>query len=833
MKDRNLSSGSAGILYRLLAALILLVVAFGARADYTSDCTSRYAKSGAVPGTKSCALTVASNTPGGPGGYSCLNDIDLIKQWCAGTPDPQPNAEPEQSCPVADPVYPGSGAVTLTESDFVSGDDIPVVFTRTYRSTPLAKNIGAMGPVWFHSWQRQLDLTNANSGSASKILAYRANGEPLTFNWSGGFWRTATYSGLVLSQSGANWTLSDTTTGIVESYSLQGVLLSERTRTGFSRTLTYDSTGLLTAITQHADGVGTSAGADLTLRFDYDDKRRLSRLNDPLSGMTQYAYDANSNLVSVRWPDGNMRRYVYDDPRFGNAITGEIDETGTRIATWTYDAQGRATAVSHPDIARNVQFGYGSGKTTVTDSQRATTLSFSSVGGMLRPTGSSSSSATTSSTYDASGNLLKDVTASGGTAEYSYDATGRPVRKTTHTAAGIAVISVKYADAGSLHPSTIAMPGMVQAFVYDTNGNVTGFSEFTTNDPTGESAFDAKASGQQRTVGIGYDSSNRVVAALEYFNGSKTADWLYFYDETGNLRVATDRVSGWTLGTIGRDAAHRATNLVGDNREALITYNARGRLTQFTYYEYPTALNGSLHRILTVKYGYSADGQVVSRTGTVAKNNGGSTFIGAATPISSDEIDLWIDNAERGANPVGPPANLLGVVRSLLSASQEPGLVPICIECMFNPALGWGWAVSSDNNDPFGVIGFAGALRGAVDGIAGLCKPTQVTIDELLAAANEAHAAGQLMSKAGRAVTKHPNYFGFKTAEDVRQVYRSNEQLNDFASKQVKDILENGVRREGDGGPTGQGWVTYTRSDGVGASWTRNGEWIGFRGKRS
>ncbi|MFM0635994.1 colicin E5-related ribonuclease [Paraburkholderia metrosideri] len=699
---------------------MLLLVAVGARADYTSDCTSRYAKSGAIQGTKWCALDAASNSPGGPGGYSCLNDIDLIKQWCAGTTNPQP--EPEQSCPIADPVYPGSGAVTLTESDFVSGDDIPMVFTRTYRSTPLAKNIGAMGPVWFHSWQRQLDLTNANSGSSSKILAYRANGEPITFGWSSGFWRTATYSGLVLSQSGMNWILSDPTTGVVESYSLQGVLLSERIRTGFTRTLSYDSTGLLTAITQHADG--TSAGADLMLRFDYDDKRRLSRLNDPLSGMTQYAYDANSNLVSVTWPDGNVRRYVYDDTQFKNAITGEIDETGTRIATWTYDAQGRASAVNHPDSSRNVQFSYGGGNTTVADSQRTTTVNFSSIGGVLRPTGTSSSARTTSTTWDVSGNLLKDTNPTGGTNEYSYDEAGRAVRLVVRNASSTTVTSVRYADATSLIPSMIASPGKVRAFVYDAQGNVTGFSEFATDDLTGESAFDAKASGQQRTVGVGYDPSNRMVAALEYLNGSKTADWLYIYDETGNLRLANNRVSGWTLGTMRRDAAHRATYLAGDNREALVTYNARGRVTQFTYNEYPTALNGSLYRLLTVNYAYSADGRVVSRTGTVTQNEGGSTPIGAAKTISSDEIDQWVTNLESGVNPAGSPANQLGRVRSLLSASQESGVVPICIACMFNPALRLGWAMSSDNDDPFGIIGIAGTIRTGVDAIAKLCKPT-------------------------------------------------------------------------------------------------------------
>ncbi|MGF6898919.1 hypothetical protein [Paraburkholderia sp. GAS348] len=87
---------------------------------------------------------------------------------------------------------------------------------------------------------------------------------------------------------------------------------------------------------------------------------------------------------------------------------------------------------------------------------------------------------------------------------------------------------------------------------------------------------------------------------------------------------------------------------------------------------------------------------------------------------------------------------------------------------MFNPVLSWGWAMSSDNDDPFGIIGIAGTLRGAVNGIANLCKPTQVTKDELQASANKPFANGQPMSAAGRAATKHPEYFGYKSAEDMR-----------------------------------------------------------------
>ncbi|MGF6905033.1 DUF6531 domain-containing protein [Paraburkholderia sp. GAS348] len=714
MRINKPSCGPAGNLARVLAAFMLLLSAFGARADYTSDCTSRYAQSGAIRGTKWCALDAASNSPGGPGGYACLNDIDLIKKWCAGETDPQP----EKSCPVADPVYPGSGAVTLGSTDFVSGDDMPMVFSRTYRSASLGAAGNAMGPVWFHNWQRQLNLASANNGGSSKVVAFRENGEPVTFNWSGGYWRTGAFTGFTLAQNGPDWLLTDQLAGTAETYSPKGVLLSERTNNGFTRTLNYDGSGRLSTITQHGDDALVKF--DLTLRLDYDSKGRIYRLTDPTGGITQYAYDANNNLVSVTWPDGNVRRYVYDDNRFANAITGEIDGTGTRIATWTYNADGKATAVSHPDTTRNVQFAYSSGSTAVTDSRGTTTLGFSSIGGMLRPTASSSASATTSTTWTTSGNVLRETTASGGTADYSYDDAGRPVRWTTQNpATGTRIVSTRYADATGIRPYMIASPGKLRTFVYDDRGNITGYSERKTSDPTGASAFDAAWDGErQRTTGVRYDALNRVTGARVYVNNQLTEDWVYFYDTTGNLETAQNLRSPWLRGNVGRDAAHRVTRQSSNGFNADIAYDPRGRITRFRYDEAAAPSNGRVARVLAVDYGYASDGQLASRSGTVATNGG------APVSIGSDEIDQWLDNYEAGIDPVGPPPGTLGWARALLRASSEPGLIPICIECMFNPALSWGWQMSSDNDDPFGIIGIAGTLRGAVNGIANLCKPT-------------------------------------------------------------------------------------------------------------
>jgi YD repeat-containing protein len=418
------------------------------------------------------------------------------------------------------------------------------------------------------------------------------------------------------------------------------------------------------------------------------------------------------------------------------------------------------------------------------------TLSFASIGGVQRPIGSSSATGTTTgTTWSASGNVLTDRSASGNETAYSYDEAGRPARAVVRGASATAVTSVRYADATGLRPAMIASPGRMRAFVYDNLGNATGISELTTNDTTGESAFDAKASGQQRSWGLSYDSANNLNRVQVFVDGQLAEDWRGTYGAEGETRSWDESKSGRIWMVSVRDAAHRPIQLAGNGFDVSVGYDARGRVSTFWLAEQGRPLNGNVQRLLKVNYGYAPDGRVVSRTGTVATNGG------ADTPVGSDEIDQWLGNYESGVTPVGPPPNLMGWVRAL-QFMQEAGLEPVCVECVLPPVR---WAADA--------VSWGSTLFGK--GGSG-CKATQTTIDELQAAANETYATGQLMSKAGRAVTKHPDYFGFKSAQDLRQVYRTNEQLNNFASGQVKNILENGVRTEGEGGPANQGWVTYT-----------------------
>jgi hypothetical protein len=103
---------------------------------------------------------------------------------------------------------------------------------------------------------------------------------------------------------------------------------------------------------------------------------------------------------------------------------------------------------------------------------------------------------------------------------------------------------------------------------------------------------------------------------------------------------------------------------------------------------------------------------------------------------------------------------------------------------------------------------------------------------ELLQAGLASHK-GQAVTVAGRAITKHPEYFGFANTDALRQVYRTDQSLNDLATKTLESVL-GGVRTTGEASDKyPKGWQTYTTSSGLSASWDSLGNWIGWRGPRS
>jgi len=692
--------GLAGIRARLLAAFIMLMVATGASADGGDGvCAPLYVRSGAIQGSSTCFANAWGNTPINLSNHYCVNEPSRITRWCGTPPD---DASGDNSCPVADPVYPSSGSTTIKEVDFHSGDDRPFVLSRTYRARPVMRTDSGFGSLWVHNWQRQLNVAGAN-GTTPKVTAYRGDANPLAFNKVSSGWRSVDGTPLSLIQGSSSWTLQDLTNGSREVYSSQGVLLSVTEHDGRTTTLTYSdantsasiapANGLLVAITDHAPG--SNPYYDLVIRLTYDPKWRIAQITDPNGNVTQYSYDGYNNLVSVSWPDGTIRRYAYEDPRFTSALTGVLDETGTRVATWTYDPTGRATSVTHTNAQQNVAFSYGQNASTITTSQRATMLNFATFGGMLRATGSD---AGYSMGWDAGGKLVNEAAPYGKNVLYKYDDNYRPIQSvSTSSAGGISITSVTYADSVSLRPYMVAIPGWLRTFVYDANGNLTGLSERPTTDATGEAGFSASlAEGSTLTYGMAYDTSNRLIFAQRYDNGERTGEWGITQDATGNLRSINDRITGNILAITLRDSAHRVIQFSSPGFVANPYYDARGRLVGFNYYEDASPSNDSVKRALRVGYSYAADGALTARTGTV------STNLGPDLAISDDEIDSWLERLESGILPASPTPTVLSIVKRL-GYEQEIGLQPVCPECIMFSGARFAWDLFQLARDPMWV----------------------------------------------------------------------------------------------------------------------------------
>ncbi|MFL9983121.1 DUF6531 domain-containing protein [Paraburkholderia sediminicola] len=674
MKNKRATENLAGTAARLFAAFMLLLVAFGANAADYMQCMQTYQKSLGIPGTPTCAIQVAGTSPmpTGPDDpynamnyYNCPNASNWIADYCGGVQAPP---QSDDSCPVADPVLPAKGIVMLSESDFASGDTLPLVFKRTYLSTPYDTTQAAMGRNWVNNWLRRLDLLGANA-SVPHVVAYRGDQQALMFKWIGGAWVVPGNRWLKLTKAGDGYFyLKDELLGTTEAYSdTTGKFYSETTRTGVIRKVFYDGRQRLSVIAQWpADNAVPETST--SIRVEYDSNDRIVTFVDPLGMPTDYGYDGKGNLVSVTAPYGHVRQYLYEDARFPNALTGVKDESGSRVATWTYDSSGRAISVTHPDTTRNVSFSYGPGFTTLSDMTGRSTYTFD-VLDTRRPRSIATPGGTVSRTWDAAGNLKQRETPDGNT-QYTWDSVNRPTKAVATVAGKKTVTTIEYNDDSSLRPHLVATPGKVRAFVYDSRGNVTGYAERATTDLTGEQGLQAVGTGNQMTVGARYDDAGRLLSATVIQDGLKLEDWTYTYDAKGNIATAKDAVSGWTMRTLERNAANRATQIAGNSGQASIAYDERGRVKSFQYNEPASSINGGLSRVLAVDYQYGANGTVSSHSAKVSTN--GAWW----QPISDAELGVWLTNWELGNDPVAPPPMLTGI------KSDAGAFVPdMCVEC--------------------------------------------------------------------------------------------------------------------------------------------------------
>jgi len=560
---------------------------------------------------------------------------------------PKNAGAPCPSC--ANPVHPGTGNKFQAEPDLtrVAGGQIGLV--RFYNSGRPAFD-KVFGGFWRHSYHRRILI------SAPPTLAtyYRNDGKEFRFTLQGSSWITdADVSDALTELKDAQgqrtgWTVRVADTDDTEHYDASGKLTAIERRSGLSETLTYaDGTN---GSTSGNGGFVLDAAGDPTaellpkglllrvkdhfgrsLTFGYDSLWRIVKITDPAGGAYLYTYapagNGFSNLVSVEYPDGQVRQYHYNEPTHTsgtskpNALTGITDENGARFASYKYDSFGRAIESLHHtaggDVDRHqLSYGVSGVQTTVIDPLGTTrTYDFQTTLGVVKNTALSQPGGDAlgaAQAYDASGNMASRTDFNGNRTDYTYDlARNLETSRTAGlTAAGATTpqtrtISTQW-DANFRLPAVIAEPLRITTNAYDPDGTLCGARGAlcsrtiqATTDADGSQAFSATPSGAPRTWTYTYNANGSMLS----MNGPRTdvadvASYTYYANDDadlgkrGNVATITNALGHVTSITAYNahgqpltivDPNGLATTLVYDPRQRLTSRTAG---TETTSYEY-------------------------------------------------------------------------------------------------------------------------------------------------------------------------------------------------------------------------------------------------------
>jgi YD repeat-containing protein len=268
---------------------------------------------------------------------SCVQVINAINLNKASSPD-----SCKKNPGVGNPIYPLTGAKTeyVDTGVGLGGLNLSLIYDTTLKvPANQADTASAMagpnsfGALWKSSFHHRLVV----APGATRALLSRGDGKILNFtgNGAGIFTTDADNSHKLVSIAGG-YRFTDAATGDQETFDSAGLLQSLARGSGM--VLSFVHSGANLTKVQSSDG--------RAVRFSYT-SNLISKITDANGRTIVPAYDANRNLVSLTWQDGKVNQFLYENTSFPWAMTGKVDENNARYATFTYDAQGRATSSEH------------------------------------------------------------------------------------------------------------------------------------------------------------------------------------------------------------------------------------------------------------------------------------------------------------------------------------------------------------------------------------------------------------------------------------------------------------------------------------------------------
>ncbi len=344
---------------------------------------------------------------------------------------------------VGNPISPYSQEKRLAVTDH-SGSGGPSL-TRYYNSQsphqpeePGSTSPLPFGPNWSSNWHASLRI------DSTTMRALRPNGTQVQFTQSGGNWTAWQGETMVLypvsppAADGTAWTLT-LSNDTVEGYDTDGKLLHRTARDARRFTLEYDVQGRL-------ESVRSDSGRALNFTWSgVSGADRIASVETPDGTTLSYAYDPiYTQLTIVSDSLGPRVTYLYGEPAFSASVqyinnyllTGVLDASGSRYATYRYAADGSAFESFHAGDVNKFTVEKGSSVADITSATGFERRVFSLIAGARRVTSvvrRACSSCpilyTRTYSYDANGftNVAKDF--NGTNTDHDYDARGLEIRR--------------------------------------------------------------------------------------------------------------------------------------------------------------------------------------------------------------------------------------------------------------------------------------------------------------------------------------------------------------------------------------------------------------------
>ncbi len=345
----------------------------------------------------------------------------------------------------------------------------------TFAIKPRVEPLGAIDQVWRHNHQKFMFRKHDN---LSKVTLHRPDGSELVFKQGAGggafyYPKRAELQVSEFVQETAQYFIYVNKNLDLEFYTREGLYVKFQNKRGYTQTMAYNEEGLLESVT---DSLGRH------LNFTYDDQGRMVTMTSPEGDEYRYDYIGNTrNFSRVYYPDGDTnplnnayRRYVYEDARFPNAITGIFENT-TRYGTYAYGGDGKAIYSGLANGAQSYSVDFSvEGQTTVTNSLgKNTVYHYDTSNNLVQIDGEPSANCLGDQrtfTYDSNNFKTQEIDKNGNITTYIRDDQGREISRTEASGTPLArTITTEW------HPilnvkTKVTEPERITQFSYNSSG---------------------------------------------------------------------------------------------------------------------------------------------------------------------------------------------------------------------------------------------------------------------------------------------------------------------------------------------------------------------------